>query len=108
LNKERYTRMTRNIPINHGLCVTVDEEDFERLIQFRWIAVWGKVLLILRPVPGGKPVRIAHEILGMPPKTIIRHLNRNVLDNRKENLAIVQEATEPAKERARLCGTPSS
>lgn len=63
----------------------VDNEDFERLNQFNWS--YFNTGYVARCVKG-KPSYIHREIMNPLKGFVVDHINRNKLDNRKENLRI--------------------
>lgn len=67
---------------NHAGIILVDDEDYDRLIEFRWL--WAKGL-ICRGIPcSGKRKPIANEI--MRQSGTIDHEDRNPFNNQKSNL----------------------
>ncbi len=81
----------KEIPITKGLVVLVDDEDFERVNQWKWQAdrkhKWSKTLYAKRTYGNGskkKSISMHHFIMG---KNIqLDHKNGNGLDNQKHNL----------------------
>lgn len=68
----------------------VDDEDFEYLNQWKWSPndkgyVWSGD-------SANKKIRLHREIVKAPKDMIVDHINRNKLDNRKENLRICTTA----------------
>jgi hypothetical protein len=77
------------IPLTKGKFALVDEEDFERLIKFRWCLT--NRYPSRRVVTGHKKSRIQYLhrfLMGNPTVLQIDHRNGNKLDNRKENLRL--------------------
>ena len=88
--------MTKEIPLTQGKIALVDDEDYERVNQYKWCAVrYGDNFYANRN--GGKAgklnrtfiVKMHREVLGDPADMIVDHINHNGLDNRKANLRIV-------------------
>lgn len=92
------------IALTKGYHTLVDDDMFETLIQFSWFAVetvtgpnsihvaatrW----LDGRSGPGRRAIRMSHQILGILPEEldgkVVDHINRNPLDNQRENLRII-------------------
>jgi hypothetical protein len=73
-----------------GTVVLVDDDDLELISKHAWfITPQGYACTALRVSPGKKGRRtigMHRLILGDPPTPAIDHINRNKLDNRKENL----------------------
>lgn len=89
----------REVKLTQGLVALVDDEDFERLNQFKWFAHksgrGNRKVYAERKVklPCGRVIteRMHRNILGLPLVSDGRvgdHRNGNGLDNRKSNLAI--------------------
>jgi hypothetical protein len=97
------------IQLTKGYEAIVDDEDFERVNKFKWCAlVRPKInyVMAVRSITTGKCpitrqrirrfVYMHHFILEVDPRVIhpleVDHINRNSLDNRKNNLRIVTHA----------------
>lgn len=80
------------IPLTRGLVAIVDDDDYERLRQWRWHAKPNadcRYFAAVRCVQyRGRRISypIANAILGLPPEVLVDHANRDALDNRKRNL----------------------
>jgi len=79
----------KEVPTHRGKVALVDDEDFERVNQFKW---WthtiGGICYVERRI--GKDHQSLHRFLMDPPKNMeIDHINGNGLDNRRCNLRIV-------------------
>jgi len=83
----------REIPLSQGKFALVDDEDFERINKFKWYASrkindFYAVRNML--VSETKKSKLMHRhIIDVPEGLEIDHINGNGLDNRKENLRIV-------------------
>lgn len=88
----------RKIPLTQGLLALVDNEDYERCMQFKWCASYGsrgtKVYAKRRTLKGEKArwqtsdIRLHHFILDiapceLPPGHVVDHVNHDPLDCRK-------------------------
>ena len=83
--------MSKLIPLTKGKSAIVDDEDYEWLIQWKWQAykirhMWYAVRFPKKPNGKGTTISMHREILGKKAARITDHLNRNGLDNRRENL----------------------
>lgn len=79
--------------IGMGKFTMVSDNDFEHLSQFNWclrkqlsnntqyVRRWDSV--------NKRPVYLHHEIMGKKAGLVVDHINRNTLDNRRENLRFV-------------------
>ena len=91
----------REIKLTKGFSTWVDDEDFERVSQFKWYAhVCGrgtKVYAVRNIRENGKQVnyRMHRFVLGLPARSldglVVDHLNGDGLDNRKANLEIITQ-----------------
>jgi hypothetical protein len=84
----------RQIPLTQGFVALVDDEDFDRVNQFRWIAhrrrKANRVHAVCREYPLGpdapRSVAMHRLILNAAPGTQVVHLSEDSLDNRRANL----------------------
>jgi hypothetical protein len=88
---------TRLIPLTRGLFATVDAADYAALTTRKWQAwISGKNTYAMRKrrIGNGKSVRVwMHQIVvGVHPGERVDHVNRNGLDNRRENLRLATHA----------------
>lgn len=83
------------LPLSQGLSAIVDDDDFERVSQFKWFVHRGadsgpyaRRSYFNKKAEKGLPTLMHMFIMGPYPegKTQIDHVNRNGLDNRKANL----------------------
>ncbi len=83
------------IRLTKGKSVKVDKSDYSFLDQWKWCVVKaGNNYYAVRNSKSGAKYRhliyMHHIILGFPPKGLeVDHLNRDSLDNRKENLRYI-------------------
>jgi hypothetical protein len=82
----------KEIPLTQGMVALVDDEDFERLSQYKWYA-WksGNAFYATRNITLRKGVqgqmKMHREILNLTDRKIYcDHINHNGLDNQKHNL----------------------
>ena len=83
----------KEIILTQGKVALVDDEDFERLSQFKWCASrekkhWYATRNVI--VPNGKrgKIRMHREIMSAPKDVQVDHRNNAGLDNCKENLRL--------------------
>lgn len=82
----------KEIPLTQGKFAIVDDEDYERLSQHKWFAMKDtNTFYVARYDTEFKMIQMHRELLGLKKyeKRIVDHINRNGLDNRKNNLRIV-------------------
>lgn len=71
----------------HKESAQVDEADFSNLNQYRWYL--DSSGYALRNDDNGRPIRMHVQIMNTPKGKHTDHINRNRLDNRRENLRVV-------------------
>lgn len=84
----------KTIPLTRGLFATVDDEDYERLLVFKWRAHPQNGLLegfyaVRSEYSDGGAGRVAfmhHELLEQRQGFVVDHRSHDTLDNRKSNL----------------------
>jgi hypothetical protein len=90
----RFGGNIRLIPLTKFRFIIVDAEDYDRLKQFKWYAVFSsKTCYAYRNVriPNSKKYKkvAMHRVILQPPDgLLIDHVNHNGLDNRKANLRL--------------------
>lgn len=83
--------MTKEIRLTQGKFALVDDDDFERLNQFKWCTSSnGYAMRNVGHWPHQSPLFMHHDILSIKKGKQTDHINGNKLDNRKANL---REAT---------------
>lgn len=90
--------MTKTISLTQEKVAFVDDDDYLKLSKYRWFALdrgnglWH-ACRNSRQRKGEKHTIYMHrQIINAPSKIIIDHINRNGLDNRKENLRTATKA----------------
>ena len=79
----------KTIPLSRGLEVIVDDDDYERFSKYKWHAHPQRNNLYAGRALKNFRVEVMHRIIvGAEKGEMVDHLNRNTLDNRKENLRI--------------------
>lgn len=98
--------LVREIQLTQGQIAIVDDEDYDALNAFKWYAWWSKyteTFYAVRntPLGGGKWGRLhMHRFVTSAPEDMhVDHINKNTLDNSKENLRVC-----PASENQRNRG----
>lgn len=91
------------IPLTQGKFATVDEDDFERVNQFKWYACFQRgrwyALRMIRTGEYRKPTSMHGFILGSKGGREIDHKSRNGLDNRRQNLRFATRSLNNANQR---------
>lgn len=98
---------TREIPLTQGKVALVDADDYERLAQFNWYALYspsGFYAVRKSPTVNGKRTMIimARVILDAESGLMVDHISGDTLDNRRSNLRFATRAENGAN---RISGT---
>lgn len=87
--------MTKQIYLSQGKFATVDDADFEHFNQWKWTANRGGARstswYALRK-ENGKNIQMHRQIINAPDGMQVDHINRDGLDNRRENLRLCTNA----------------
>jgi len=91
----RYGYAFRKIPLTQGKYATVDPEDYEELVKYKWHAKRSDGRFYAERTVKQKNIKMHEVIIGTVEGKVIDHINHNGLDNRKANLrfATVQQNT---------------
>lgn len=90
--------MSKLIELTKGAYAIVDNEDYERLNQWKWSLSHRYAVRDRRKDEGPKGKIYMHKvIMGNPEKTMdVDHINHDTLDNRQSNLRVVTHAQNMA------------
>jgi hypothetical protein len=73
--------------------VIIDDEDFEKVSKYNWCLAKRGIHNYAKSYSPGKKLTYLHRFIFNPPNgKLIDHINRNGLDNRKENLRLCTHA----------------
>jgi len=91
----------KEIPLKNGMNLLVDDEDYEVVARFPWLYTLGdhNNPRIISTIPIGRLV------MDVPLGKIVDHINGNVLDNRRENLRVVNNAQNAWNSKLQSCNT---
>ncbi len=81
--------MSKEIPLTRGHVAIVDDEDYEWLSQWKWTAFQSGNQVYAYRKHKNKSVLLHRLITSAPKGKVVDHINRNGLDNRRENLRVV-------------------
>jgi hypothetical protein len=96
----------KEIPLSRGMTALISDEDYDRVAQFKWcvMKVQGTTAYAGRYFKG--TYMALHRFIMSPPDDMqIDHINRNGLDNRRENLRICTASQNQAN---RACKSKAS
>ena len=107
----------KHIPLTQGQFATVDDEDFERLSNYKWHAVWKDkpqtyYAATNSIIDGNRRILHMHRFLmGVPKdhKSRVDHIDHNGLNNQKSNLRVCthqQNCQNRAKHKFNIHGLP--
>jgi hypothetical protein len=84
--------MSKTIELSRGEIATVDDEDYEYLSQWKW-SFNGKYAFRNPMTNGKQQPTYMHRIIAKTPEGMVTdHINRDRLDNRKENLRAISQS----------------
>ena len=82
----------KEIKLTQGQVALVDDEDFERLAEYKWCAEWKpqrQVFVAVRHAAiSNNKIYMHRQIMDAPPGMLVDHRNHKTLDNRRKNLRI--------------------
>lgn len=80
--------MTTKIPLTRGLFTVVDDADVPLISQYKWYAdvVGEKFYARTRQRSNRSKISLHRLLLGFPVGLVVDHVNRDTLDNRRDNL----------------------
>ena len=77
----------KEIKLTQGYVALVDDEDYDRVNQFKWCYNHGYATRNIRKEDGKRTLQALHTFKNQPPEGMrTDHINKDTLDNRKENL----------------------
>lgn len=78
----------KRIPLTQGKFAIIDDEDYERMNQYKWHAAkYGSNFYAARKLKG-KKILMHRQILNAQPGEEVDHRNHYTLDNRKSNIRL--------------------
>jgi len=95
----------KTIPLTKGYQAIVDDEDYEKLSQWKWFAHRGKSTFyaerkMRNPLISSQSVIRMHRIILEAPSCLhVDHINGNGLDNRRENIRLCTNAQNAMNQR---------
>lgn len=97
--------MTKQIPLTQGQFATVDDWNYDRLMQWKWYAVWSPLTCSFYAVRTGKrpfrkQVHMSREIMHTPNGLVCDHIDHDTLNYSEENLRNVTYSQNAMNRRA--------
>jgi hypothetical protein len=89
--------LTLNLTSKKGGVLIYSPEDHERIMKYKWNSGDKDGYVTTRS--NGKTVRIHRLLMNCPEDKIVDHINGNILDNRRENLRIVDASSNAQNKR---------
>ena len=106
--RERRKQM-KKIPLTQGQYAIIDDEDYDRVAQYKWRAVWGGRCFYAVHMFWNKgkryEIRMHRFIMNAPKSILVDHRNYDGLDNRKENLRLCSHSQSQYHRRSCNKGT---
>ncbi len=85
----------KEIPLSRGKVAWVDDEDYERLVQWKWHCLKiGYAARTKKEAPNRYMIYMHRLILNAPSNLQVDHINHNTLDNRRCNLRLCTKAEQ--------------
>jgi len=98
--------MVKEIPLTHGCVALVDDEDYERVNQYKWCVTNSKTLprekWYAKRCEGNRTYFMHRFILDIKKGEMVDHINGNGLDNRRCNLRIINNSQNSMNRRKTL------
>jgi hypothetical protein len=77
-----------NIQLTQNQVALVDDEDFERINQYKWYAAWDDCTQGFYVVRSTGNLKMARFIMNCPSGMLVDHKDHNTLNNQKANLRV--------------------
>lgn len=84
-----------------GQVIIIDAEDIPLIKNYRWNITFKPSPYVRSYDENKKTIQLARLILNAPKNTVVDHINRNTLDNRKCNLRIVNNSLNAINSKVR-------
>jgi len=99
----------KTIKLTQGKYTLVDDEEFDKLNQYKWHAEKAPYTYYAVRSVGShaarKRIRMSRFIMNAPEKMYVDHINHDGLDNRKENLRICTHAENSRNKKSHIDGS---
>lgn len=97
----------KTIPLTQGLSATVDDQDYDRVKQYKWWTMRvGRNTYGLRTLPGTGKKELLHRFILQPdPKQLIDHIDGNGLNCQRKNMRIATQRQNQQNQKLRSSNT---
>ena len=97
--------MSKTIELTQGKQTIVDDDDYDYLSSFKWFAHKESYTFYAYRKKNGKMLSMQNVIMNPESGLVVDHINRNGLDNCRENLRVVTRSVNSRNMKIRIDNT---